>query len=162
MELEALLDRCRDLEQRAAAVYRGFAAAPHTDPELRRLWTELADEEDQHAASIARARGLLGWKGRSRVRVDGWNEALTRTDACLRAAERLPEGATRAERLSAALDLEMTELEAARHAALGASHVSVSPEQAGHAERLAAVADAVRNDHLALQVALLRARTRVQ
>jgi hypothetical protein len=162
MELELLLDRCRGLELRAAAVYRSFAAASRAQPELCTLWTQLAREEEQHAGSIARARGLLGLKGRSRVSVDGWNEALAEADACLSVAERLGPGATAAERLSAALDIEMTELEAARYAVLGASHVDAPPEQAEHAERLADAADEVDDDHLRLQVALLRARARTR
>ena len=160
MELELLLDRCRDLELRAAAAYRGFAAASRAHPELCTLWTELAGEEEQHAGAIARARSLLGWKGKSRVAVDGWNEALVEADACLRVAERLGADATAAERLSAALDIEMTELEAARHAVLSASHVRAVAEQSQHAERLADAAEGLDDDHLRLQVALLRARAR--
>ena len=160
MELELLLDRCRDLELRAAAAYRGFAAASRAHPELCTLWTQLAGEEEQHAGAIARARGLLGWKGKSRVTVDGWSEALAEADECLRVAERLGADATAAERLSAALDIEMTELEAARHVALGASRVSTPAEQTEHAERLADAAEGLDDDHLRLQIALLRARAR--
>lgn len=162
MELELLLDRCRGLELRAAAAYRNFAAATRGQPELCTLWTQLAREEELHAKSIARARGLLGLKGKSRVSVDGFNEALAEVDTRLTVAERLGAGATTAEQLSAALDIEMTELEAARQALLNASHVAPD-EQADHAERLARMAETLSDDpHLRLQVALLRARTHIR
>lgn len=163
MELELLLDRCRDLELRAAAAYRSFAAGSRWHPQLCTLWTQLAREEEQHGQSIARARGLVGFKGRSRVWVDGWDEALAKVDACLTAAERLGAGATTAKQLSAALDIEMSELEAARVAVLNASDVHIGADPMDHAERLASVAETYSDDpHLRLQVALLRARTRIR
>jgi rubrerythrin len=163
MELELLLDRCRGLELRAANVYRTFAAAARGEPELCTLWTLLAREEEEHARSIARARSLLGLKGKSRVSVDGWDEALREAENHLGAAERLGAAATAVQQVSAALDIEMTELEAARHSVLDAAHASHREEQADHAERLAKVAETLGDDpHLRLQVALLRARTRIR
>jgi hypothetical protein len=164
MELETLLDRCHGLELRAAGVYRRFGDAPQESPALRALWTELAHEEERHAHALARARGLLRFKGKSRVSIDGWSEALAEAEAALAAAERLPATAPPAARLSAALDIEMGELDAARLTLLEASRVS-SPaaEQVSHAERLAAAADRLGDDpHLAVQVGLLRARARLQ
>jgi rubrerythrin len=162
MELELLLDRCHGLELRAAAAYRSFAAAARGQPELCTLWTQLAREEELHAKSIARARGLLGLKGKSRVSVDGFDEALAEVDTRLTGAERLGAGATTAEQLSAALDIEMTELEAARLTLLNASHVAPG-EQEDHAERLARLAETLSDDpHLRLQVALLRARAHIR
>jgi hypothetical protein len=163
MELEDLLDRCHGLELRAAGVYRRFSDAPQESQELRCLWTDLAHEEEQHARSLARARGLLRLKGRSRVSIDGWSEALAEAEAALATAERLPATATPAARLSAALDLEMGELDAARLTLLETSRVgSPAPEQVDHAERLAAAAERLDDPHLAIQVGLLRARTRLQ
>jgi hypothetical protein len=98
------------------------------------------------------------------VSIDGWNEALAEAEAALAAAERLPATATPAARLSAALDMEMGELDAARLTLLEASRVgSPAAEQVSHAERLAAAAERLGDDpHLDVQVRLLRARARLQ
>ena len=53
------LDRSEVLEERAAALYRAFAAARRDDPELAALWTALAADEDAHARSVREARSRL-------------------------------------------------------------------------------------------------------
>src|SRR5262249_48377181 len=97
MQLDEMLERCRRLEERVAAVYRTWAASAPQDPALCELWTALAREEEQHAQSIARARSHLrptaGW----RTRLDGWGEALACGQSPLRSFERW---AARAARLS--------------------------------------------------------------
>jgi rubrerythrin len=163
MQLELILDRCRALEERAAAVYRSFAATTRAQPDVCALWTDMAREEEQHARSITTARGRLRLQGSSRASVEGWEEAIAAVEERLAIAERLPGGSTTAEQLSAALDLEMTELESLRHTTLDAARLPERSDQTRHAERLADAAERLTEDpQVRLQVALLRARTRLQ
>jgi rubrerythrin len=163
MQLETMLDRCQALEERAAAVYRGFAAATRAQPEVCTLWTDMAREEEEHARSITRARGRLRLEGSSRASVEGWAEAMAAVEDRLAVAERLRAGSTVPQQLAAALDLEMTELEALRRVALDAARAPEQKDQAAHAEHLADVAEQLTDDpQVRLQVALLRARTRLQ
>ena len=163
MKLELILDRCHALEQRAASAYRSFAAAARGQPEVCALWTRLAREEEEHAKSIAVARADLRLGGRSRASVHGWEEAIAEIEARLVAAERLGAGATTAQQLAAALDIEMSELDVLRHALLATVHAPAHEGQAGHAERLADAAAALTDDpQVLLQVALLRARARIR
>jgi chromosome segregation ATPase len=163
MRLDDMLDRCRRLEERAAALYRSYAASARAELPLHALWTALAREEEEHAHSIAVARSRLeateGW----RTRVEGWREALEEVEKRLAAAESLGGEATTARHLSAALDLEMTELEALRHVLLAASGQPEDDAPAAHAVRLAEAATRLSDDpHIRLQAALLRARARVE
>src|SRR5262249_24621489 len=74
MQLDQLIDRCRRLEERAAALYRSYAESAANRPSFRALWTALASEEAEHAHEIALARSKLeptaGWQ----TRLDGWEE----------------------------------------------------------------------------------------
>jgi rubrerythrin len=163
MELEQILDRCLGLERRAATAYRRFAAAARAQPNVCALWTEMAREEEEHAQSIVTVATDLRQRGRSRMSVDGWNEALEEIETRLAIAEQLPAGATTAQQLAAALELEMTELDTLRHLLLTTAHAPVSGEQNGHAERLADAAETLTDDaQVRLQVALLRARARLK
>ncbi len=163
MNLEPILARCLGLEQRAAAVYRAFAASARERPDLCALWTDMAREEEQHAASIVHARDRLRLAADPRVSIDGWEDAIAEVEERLAAAERLGIGASPAEQLAAALDLEMTEVDAIRHVILAAARSPDAPEQASHANRLASAAEALTDDpQVQLQVALLRTRTRLQ
>jgi len=163
MQLERMLDRCRGLEERAAAVYRRFAAAARAEPQICALWTGLAREEEEHADSIGVARSGLALGGDSRVRLDGWADALSAVDDRLRVAEQLGPRSTMAEQLAAALDIEMTELEALRQAVLAATGARDGEHQADHAAKLAEVAETLTDDpQVRLQVALLRARMRTK
>jgi rubrerythrin len=163
MQLDALLERSRQLEERAAAVYRSFAAAARDEAPLCALWTSLAREEEEHARSIARARerreATEGW----RTRLDGWEEALAEVDRALTAAERLDGRLTPAQQLGCALDLEMSELEALRRTLLAATHQPCPAGQEQHALRLAESAAELSDDpHVRLKAALLRARARLK
>lgn len=155
-----MLERCRRLEERAAAVYRSYAAAARTDPALCALWTALAREEEEHTESLSQARTQMEPTAGGRTWLEGWDEALGAVDVCLTAAERLGADALSARQLSAALELEMTELEAIRHVLLAAcpTPYAAGPDQ--HAVRLADAAQRLSDDpQVRLQVALFRART---
>jgi hypothetical protein len=161
MQLDAMLERCRSLEERSAALYRSYAAASRADPPLCALWTELARDEEAHARSIALARARADATTRWRIALDGWEEALTEVEDRLAAAEQVGGEAPTHRLLAAALDLEMSELEAMRRVLLAVcSEPSDAPED--HAVRLADAAERLSDDpHVRLQTALLRARTRL-
>jgi hypothetical protein len=161
MDLDALLGRCRQIEERAAALYRAFAAAARGEPNACALWTQLAREEECHAESIRRAKDARRIDA-PRTSVDGWEETIAEAEERLATAERLGPRSTTSEQLAAALDLEITELETLRRAVLAAAGVPAPPDAAGHAERLAAAAEALSDDpQIRLAVALLRARERL-
>jgi hypothetical protein len=163
MDLEAILDRCHRLEQRAAALYRSFAAASRAHPDVCSLWTSLAREEEEHARSITEAHVRLPREIEEQGSVDGWDEALTEVERRLDLCEQLGVDAPLAQQLAAALELELTALEAARQAVLAAARAPASDRQHEHAERLAAAAERLTDDpQVRLQVALLRARARLQ
>jgi len=158
-----LLERAESMEQRAAALYRGFAAARRKDPELAALWTAMAAEEDDHARSIRDARNALTAVDVETVTVEGCNEALADIAQRLRHAEALRADAGPDRQFSAALDLELSELESIRQLMLQASHhVHVSEPEHGHLHRLADVAMKRSEDgHVRLGAALLLARLRL-
>lgn len=160
MELTQMLAHCRTFEERAAALFRRFAAASRGNPELCALWTGLAREEEAHARSLAGVADTLRPIDAQRVRLDGWSEALGAVAAQLTLAESLPASAPMERQLIAALDLERTELEAARRALVAASGLPVDAEpQADHAVRLAAAAVRLSEDpEVRLAAALLRTR----
>jgi len=163
VRLDEILDRCRRLEERASAVYRAYAASSRTDPVLCALWTSLAREEAGHADGIALVQSRPASRSHSLTQLDGWDEALAAVEERLTAAERLGPGATTNHQLSAALDLEMTELEALRHVLLAASGQAEIDAAPAHGERLADAAVQLSNDpHVRLQAALLRARARLR
>jgi hypothetical protein len=163
MQLDQMLERCRRLEERAGAVYRSYAASSRGDPTLCALWTALAREEEEHAQSIVLARSRLDPTAGWRTRLDGWEEAVQEVEERLLAAEQLSPGATTAAQLSAALELEMTELEALRQVLLAASDEPEGDRPAAHATRLAEAAVALSDDpQVRLQAALLRARGRLK
>jgi hypothetical protein len=161
MDLDAILDRCHRLEERAGVVYRSFAVSARPEPKLCALWTALAREEEEHARSIAVARSKLDAAAGWHTRVEGWEEAITQVEERLRHAEQLGPAATTTKRFAAALELELSELEALRHTLLAASREPDADAEAqdDHATRLADAAIAMSDDpQVRLQAALLRAR----
>ncbi len=163
MDLEPMMDRSLALERRAAAVYRSFAAASRSEPAMCAVWTDIAREEEAHAGSIETARRHVREDGISHTSVGGWEDVLNDVEERLGIAERLPGTATREQRLAAALDLEITELDAFRKVLLAAAKESPAQEQDDHAERLATVAERLTHDpQVRLQAALLRARARLR
>lgn len=158
-----LLERSQALEQRAAAVYRQFAATQLRDLELAALWTRLAADEDDHAQSIAAARHALPASERDLVAVEGCDVAFDEVAERLQRAEALGADATVDRQLAAALDLELSALEALRMLALHASHQvdSAAPDPA-HLYRLGNMAMQRSSDgHVRLAAALLFARERL-
>jgi hypothetical protein len=164
MHLNDLMDRCERLEERAAALYRAYAAASRAEPQLCALWTGLAREEDEHARSIARARVRVYQRGVGRLTdLDGWKEAVEDVDRCLAAAEGIGGEATTAAHLAAALALETSELEALRHALLVACAEPAADDSAPHALRFADAAIRLSDDpQVRLRAALLRARVQLR
>jgi hypothetical protein len=155
-----LLERAEALEQRAAALYRRFAASRCDDPELTALWTDMATEEEDHAQSVRQAREAIGVDN---VSVEGCGDALADIAQRLRHAESLRADASPDRQLSAALDLELSELESLRLLMLQASrHVDGPEAQHRHLQRLADVAMHRSEDgHVRLGAALLLARLRL-
>jgi hypothetical protein len=142
-------------------LYRRFAAEARGAPRLCALWTELAREEEVHARSLAALVDRLRPIEIQHIRLEGWSDALDEVDKRLTIAEKLPPGAPLERQLVAALDLERTELEAARYALLVASGFTADEEpQVGHAARLASAAASLSSDpDVRLAAALLRARS---
>jgi len=163
MQLDAMVERCKRHEERAAAVYRSYAALSRGEPALCALWTALAREEDQHAHAIVLARGRLeptaGW----RTWLEGWDDALSEVEERLAAAERLGPESTTARQLSAALDVEMSELDALRRVVIAACDAPDAEPPDDHASKLADAARRLSDDpQVRLQAALLMARTRLK
>ena len=140
-----MLDRCRALEARSAALYRRFAAAARDDPERCVLWTDLARDEEQHARSLDDLRERVPIVETWRTELVGWDDAVRGVEATLAAAERLPGDADVEQQLAAALDLELTEIEPLRQALLVTGH---RPEHLAedHALRLADAAERYTTD----------------
>jgi hypothetical protein len=158
-----LLARCRTLEERAARLYRSFAAAQLNDRELAALWTALAAHEDEHAGSIREAQEGLTPQERDSTAVEGCESTLADVADRLRHAESLGTDVTPDGRLAAALDLELSELEALRQLCLHASGVSgVIAGEHSHLHRLADTAmRRSRDGHVRLAAAVLLARDRL-
>jgi rubrerythrin len=161
MDLDHLLARCRRFEERAAAVYRAYAAHSRADPETCALWTGLARDEERHALAIARARTWLeradGW----RTNLDGWEEALADIEDRVEAAERVEAAGDLDSQLVASLALERSELDSLYHRLLDVTHHDESATGDHVAPLLAAADRRAANPGVALGAALLRARERL-
>jgi hypothetical protein len=158
-----LLARCPKFEERAAVLYRSFAAAHLDDRELAALWTALAADEGEHARSIRDAEDGLTAQERASTTVEGCEAALEDVADQLRHADSLGTHITPDRRLAAALDLELSELEALRQLCLHASGVSCTKiAEHSHLRRLADTA--TRRSHagnVRLAAAVLLARDRL-
>jgi rubrerythrin len=162
MEMERLLGRCRDLEERAGAVYRTWAARTRESPRLCSLWTALAREEEEHARSLRVALRSPAPSSRNCLDVAGWEDAIAAVEERLIAAESLGEGATADHMLATALELEMTELDTMRRALVGLAGRPVGYGE-DHAAGLAREATKFTNDpHVGVLAALLLAETQVR
>ncbi len=163
MRLDDMLARSRAFEEETAALYRRWAAATRDDPRLCTLWTSLARDEESHVRALALARTdmsvVRGW----RTQIDGWEDTLDEIDERLRAANRLPAGVGVERQLAAALDIELTEMDALRLLLLDLAGVDAPHEHVdAHASGLADTATAITDDAgIALQAALIRVRARM-
>ena len=162
MELEQVIRRCERLEERAGALYRGWAALAREEPQLCSLWTAMAREEEEHARSLRVALRSPAPSSRGCIDVAGWEDAIAAVEERLITAEGLGEGATADDLLATALELEMTELETMRRALVALTgHPARNGED--HAATLAHQAMRVSNDpHVGLLADLLLAETRVK
>jgi hypothetical protein len=163
MQLLELLARSQALEKRVAAMYRDFAATDLADPDLAALWTALAAEEDAHASSIEVTLGILDTRGETLTAIEGCEQALADIAERLWYAERLPADATADRRFTAALDIELSELDALHRLAVDASPgAPIVPPEARHLHRLGETAmKRSRDEHVRLAAALLLARQRL-
>lgn len=163
MRLAQLLHQAGTLEERAAALYRRFATEQFDEPALAALWTALAADEDAHARSIRDAQSQLTAAERELSAVAGCEAALTDIAQRVRQAEALDPDATLDRRLSAAIEIELSELESLRQLALHASSISGTPPMDhSHVHRLTdAARQYSRDGHVRLAAALLLARERL-
>jgi len=155
-----MLDRCRRLEIRSAALYRAFAAGAR-DRELSALWTTMAREAEEHARILDDTRARLPTIDAWLTDVSGgWPEVLRDIEAKLSQAELLAGHADADQQLAAALALEMTDIEPLHQMLRAVSqHHPQRPIAQSHALRLADAADRFSADpQVRRQAALLRAR----
>ena len=162
MDLERLIQHCEGLEQRAAALYRGWAARARENPRLCSLWTALAREEEEHARTLRVALRSPAPSSRGCLDVAGWEDAIAAVEANLIGAERLGESATVDDMLAAALELEMTELDTMRRALVG---LAGRAERCGDDHEAGFAREATRlssDPHVGLLAALLLAESQVK
>jgi hypothetical protein len=163
VNLEEMLDRCRDVETRSAALYRTFAAGARENADLCALWTAMAREEGEHARILDDARARLPMIEAWLTQISRkWPGVVCEVEAKLSEAELLADGAGADQQLAAALALEMTEIEPLRQMLVGFSeHRPPRPILENHALRLADAAESLSADpHVRQQAALLRDRVR--
>jgi rubrerythrin len=160
MLLEAVLGRCRAFEARAAAVYRTFAARTRNDAAWCALWTDLAREEESHAAALTRASRWLDGADGWHTNLSGWDEALDEIEARLAEAESPDVGTDHDRQLLAALALERTELDPIYQRLTALTHAAgdTAPDRHAHVEPLVAAAERSTAPAVRLEAALLRAR----
>ena len=156
-----MLDRCCGFETRSAALYRSFAASTRDQPDLRALWTAMAQEEDDHARILNDTRRHLptmeAWTTQLSTR---WDKVAHEIEKKLYEAERLAGDVSADEQLIAALELEMTEIEPLRQMLIAVSHRRPPrPIAEDHALLLADAAERFSaQPEVRRQAALLRAR----
>lgn len=157
MELGRLLDQSLDLERRAERVYRRFAASCDA-PELTALWEKMAAEEAEHASAVERSISHLPATKSWQTRVDGCDEAIADAKSQMAQAEQL--SANPDLQLTAALHLELSEIDALRRLALAAADWPVEVhDDPAHLLRLANTAVRLSEDeHVHMLAALLQAR----
>ena len=161
--MESLLQRCGTLEERAAALYRGWAAGARENPPFCNLWTALAREEEEHARSLRVALRSPAPPNRGCLDVAGWEDAIATVEERLIAAEQMGDPSTVDQALAAALELEMTELETMRRALVALAGRPAGKGTEDHAAELAHKATKLSHDpHVAMLAALLLAETRVK
>lgn len=160
MELDHLLARCRACEERAAAIYRRFAARTRRDPAMCALWTALARDEESHAALLTQAERWLDRADGWHTALEGWDEALAEIEERLEAAEQPHAVDDPDHMLAAALALERTELDTLSRRLLRSTREPMAAEEpTAHIDRLLAAADRSQDHTVRMEAALLRAST---
>ena len=161
MNLGDMLDRCRDLETRAAALYRAFASATR-QPDLSALWTAMARDEEEHARILANERAHLPTIEAWLTDLSNWDEVVCEIEAKLSRAELVASDGGADQQMASALELEMSEIEPVRQMLVAASERRPPrPIAQSHALRLADAAERFSTaPHVRAQAALLRARGR--
>lgn len=164
MDLNRMLERCQGLEERAAGLYRRWAAATREDPGLCSLWTGLAREEDAHACAVRRSHLALARDTGWRTQIEGWEAAVRDIEERLADAERLGQWATADQQLAAALALEITEIDGLRHLLLSVTgQLEPEDDPEAHAAELAKAAQQRSTDaHVRVLAALLLAQSRIR
>ena len=163
MRLVALFRRCRALERRAAAVYHSFAGVTRDGPAFRTFWTSLSHEEEEHDHLLAFIQKVRSATDMNETTVSDCCEALDEVEIRMRAAEHVPTNATSDTMFSAALQLELSELDAvvgyALQAAGGVPSLAIRPD---HAEGLARFAlDHSQDPRVLLEARLVQVRARL-
>ena len=125
--MRKFLDTCIDIEDTIAAIYRQFAETVSCDEALKKIWEEMANEEDQHASLIRFASRLprkdtfLGQK-MTQDRVD---QLLYRLKVVLERAKVAPLTVESALRVSMKLEGEFTDV----HAASAAEFIDIKMKE---------------------------------
>ena len=125
--MRKFLDTCIDIEETIAAIYRQFAETVSCDEALKKIWEEMANEEDQHA-SVIRLAGRLPRKDTflaQKMTQDRVEQLLYRLKVVLERAKVAPLTVESALRVSMKLEGEFTEV----HAASAAEFIDIKMKE---------------------------------
>jgi rubrerythrin len=150
MNLAKALDILERIETETASLYRHFSEVLSDDPEVSRLFADLADDEDSHRASIRYQQRIvrMNAKGFNEIQLDG--EALSGLLQGIERTRATP-AITPVAALKFAKEIELSAGEHHLKNALG----STNPEIAGLLRSLGNGDE----DHLARLTALLHKRS---
>jgi hypothetical protein len=111
MFMTEVLQRCSEIEQRVADIYRQFAAALNDDRELESFWLGMAEEEKHHSKVLAAERAALQVDSDTGYFMPEFSTKLEEMDALLRPVEeKAKQGVTKDEAFALAFELERSEL----------------------------------------------------
>lgn len=112
MYVAEIIERCSNLANRTAGVYRALAQRFHGDHERQSLWRELALEEETHAAVLRRELDSFREQDQSGSYLPDYGERLHHLDTELRTLEQRAAAAqTLDDALAVAVALEQADLE---------------------------------------------------
>jgi hypothetical protein len=111
MFMTEVLNRCSQLEERVAAIYRQFAGSLNDDKEVESFFLGLAEEEKHHAKILIAEKAALEVDSDTGYFMPEFPAKLNEMDTFLRTVEEKARlGVTKEEALSLALELEQSEL----------------------------------------------------